>query len=63
MVNPDVQAILTAMDTATNQIAARIQALIDKQPALSADDKQAFQDEIDKLTEMGKDPANPVPTT
>ena len=58
MVSPDVQAILDAVDAATNAIAARIQALIDKS-GLSAEDKAAFAVEIDKLNALGKDPNVP----
>ncbi len=53
MVSPSVQAILDAVDAATNAIAARIQALIDAS-GLSADEKAAFAAEITKLEALGK---------
>lgn len=59
-----VTAIISAMKEATDKIAARIQTLVDRlntgEP-LTAEDKAAFQAEITRLTELGKDPANPVP--
>jgi len=51
------------IDAATNTIAARIQALIDKVNAGMATPEEiaaVLQPEVDRLTEMGKDPANPV---
>lgn len=61
-VSADAATLITEFDTATNGVAARIQRLVNN-PAtgLSADDKAAFQAEIDKLTLMGQDPANPLP--
>ncbi|SRR5258706_10578245 len=58
------QALITAIDTATDKIAARIQKLIDQIAAggLSpADVAAALQPEVDKLNALGQDPANPVP--
>lgn len=60
-VSADSQAIITAIDNATNAIAARIQALVNAQGSMSADDKAAFQAEIAKLQALGADPNNPVP--
>jgi|ERR1700733_532988 len=63
-VSPAVAAIITQFDTATDAIAARMQRYIDKINAgqtLSADDLAAFQAENDKLTALGKDPADPIP--
>jgi hypothetical protein len=50
----ETQALLKAIDDATNAIAARIQRLIDasNDPALNA----ALQAEVDKLVALGKDP-------
>ena len=48
------------IDKATNSIAARIQALIDKVNAGTATPEEiaaVLQPEVDKLTELGKDPA------
>ncbi len=59
-VSPAVQTILDAVDAATNAIAARIAALV-AGAGLSADDKAAFQTEIDKLTALGKSDVIPVP--
>ncbi len=61
-VSADAANLITAFDTATDNIAARIQRLIDKPTVgLSPDDKAAFQAEVDKLNSLGQDPANPVP--
>jgi hypothetical protein len=49
------------IDEATNAIAARIQALIDKVNAGIATPEEiaaVLQPEVDKLSELGKDPAN-----
>lgn len=55
-----VQDVLTAVDTATSAIAARISRLVAANSgALSAEAKAAFQVEIDKLNELGKDPVIP----
>lgn len=65
-VSPALQPFITALDTASNNIAARIQRLVDKINAgtpLTADDATALQADVDKLTALGQDPANPVPTT
>lgn len=62
-VSADTAALITAFDTATDNIAARIQRLIDKSNTLSADDKAALQGEVDKLNALGQDPANPVPAS
>ncbi len=51
------------IDEATNAVAARIQALIDKVNAGTATPEEiaaVLQPEVDRLTEMGKDPANPA---
>jgi hypothetical protein len=51
------------IDEATNAIAARIQALVDKVNAGTATPEEiaaVLQPEVDRLTEMGKDPANPA---
>jgi len=59
-VDPKVAALITEFDTATNAIAARIQKLIDA-GGLNADSQAALQAEVDKLTALGQDPANPIP--
>jgi hypothetical protein len=51
------------IDEATNAIAARIQALIDKVNSGTASSEEiaaVLQPEVDRLTEMGKDPGNPA---
>jgi methyl-accepting chemotaxis protein len=51
------------IDEATNAIPARIQALIDKVNSGTASSEEiaaVLQPEVDRLTEMGKDPANPA---
>lgn len=62
-VSIDAAALISAFDVATDAIAARIAKLVASQTGLSADDKAAFQAEVDKLTALGKDQANPVPPT
>ncbi len=59
-VDPKVAALITAFDTATDKIAARIQALITN-GGLNADSQAALQAEVDKLNLLGQDPENPVP--
>lgn len=60
-VSTDAAALITAFDAATDAIASRIQRLVAQQTGMSADDKAAFQAEIDKLNLLGQDPNNPVP--
>src|SRR5438046_10713450 len=61
-VSADTQQLIQSFDTATSAIADRIQRLV-AQTGLSADDKAAFQTEIDKLNALGKDSNKPVPST
>jgi len=60
-VSDQVAQIISQFDVATDAIASRIQRLINSSGTLSADDKAAFQAEVDKLTALGKDPENPTP--
>ena len=60
MVDPKVAALISEFDTATDKIAARIQALIDN-GGLNAESQAALQAEVDKLNLLGQDPNNPVP--
>jgi hypothetical protein len=51
------------IDAATNAIAARIQTFIDKVNAGTATPEEiaaVLQPEVDRLTDLGKDPSNPV---
>lgn len=63
----DFDALLAAVNDATNKIAARIQALIDKQNAggLTAEEEEAvkagLEAEVAKLQALGADSTNPVP--
>ncbi len=61
MVDPKVAKLITEFDVATNAIAARIQKLIDG-GGLNAESEAALQAEVDNLTKLGQDPAQPVPT-
>jgi hypothetical protein len=61
MIDPKVAKLITEFDAATNAIAARIQKLIDA-GGLNPESEAALQAEVDKLTALGQDPANPVPT-
>ena len=65
-------ALVTALDTATNQVATQlakmqteITGLLANPNSITNDDKVAveatFQTQIDRLTTMGKDPENPIP--
>jgi len=56
----ELTTFIAAVDAATDKIAARIQKLIDAS-SLSADDKAKLQAEVDKLNQLGQDPANPIP--
>ena len=58
-----VKDFAAKIDAATNAIAVRIQTLIDKINAGTATPEEiaaVLQPEVDRLTELGKDPANPV---
>jgi len=63
----DLKDLVAQIDTATNQVASRIDALTAKiTNSLSdsevADIKAGLKAEVDKLTALGANPANPVPT-
>ena len=58
-----VKDFAAKIDAATNAIAVRIQTLIDKINVGTATPEEiaaVLQPEVDRLTELGKDPANPV---
>jgi hypothetical protein len=58
-----VKDFAAKIDAATNAIAIRIQTLIDKINAGTATPEEiaaVLQPEVDRLTELGKDPTNPV---
>ena len=58
-----VRDFAAKIDEATNAIAARIQTLVDKVNAGAATPEEiaaVLQPEVDRLTEMGKDPSNPA---
>ncbi len=58
-----VKDFAAKIDEATNAIASRIQTLIDKINAGTATPEEiaaVLQPEVDRLTELGKDPSNPV---
>jgi methyl-accepting chemotaxis protein len=58
-----VRDFAAKIDEATNAIAAKIQTLVDKVNAGTATPEEiaaVLQPEIDRLTEMGKDPSNPA---
>ena len=58
-----VKDFAAKIDAATNAIAIRIQTLIDKINAGTATSEEivaVLQPEVDRLTELGKNPANPV---
>ena len=53
-ISPTVADIIKAVDDASNKIAARIAALV-ANSGLTADEKAAFQAEVDKLNALGSD--------
>lgn len=56
-----VKEFAAKIDSATNAIAARIQTLIDRINAGTATPEEIaaiLQPEVDRLTELGKDPAS-----
>src|SRR5512139_595902 len=58
-----VKDFAAKIDEATNAIAARIQTLIDKINAGTATPEEiaaVLQPEVDRLTELGKDPSVPM---
>jgi hypothetical protein len=58
-----VKDFAAKIDAATNAIAARIQTLIDKVNAGTATPEEiaaVLQPEVDRLTNLGQDPSNPV---
>lgn len=60
-IRQDVLDLITAIDDASNKIAARIDALVQASTGLTAEEKAAFKVETDKLNALGADPANPIP--
>jgi hypothetical protein len=66
MANAEILALVSQIDVATNKVADRIQALIDKidtgmSAAEVAEVKAALGQEVTDLETLGKDPADPVP--
>lgn len=63
--DPTIANLIAQIDNATTAVANRIQALIDKAnnagQLTSAEIAAALQPEVDRLTALGSDPANPVP--
>jgi hypothetical protein len=63
--NAETTAILARIDTATNGIAAKLQALIDKADqagtVTAAEINAALGPEVARLEALAADPANPVP--
>lgn len=66
MIDPTIADLLSKIDSATTAVAARIQSLIDKAnnagQLTSAEIAAALQPEVDRLTALGSDPDNPVPS-
>ena len=68
----ELQALIAALNTATNSVAdeiaklkQQIAELLANPDAITAEDKAAIeaglQSQVDRLTALGADPANPVP--
>lgn len=62
----DIKILVTDLNAATNEVAARIQVLTDQlaaggTPQELADIKAALAAEIARLKALGQDPNNPVP--
>lgn len=65
-VSQDIKDLAAKIDQATTAVAGRIDRLSQKitnsmTDAEVAEVKNALQAEVDRLTAMGQDPANPVP--
>lgn len=65
-ISQDLKDLTAKIDDATNKVAARIDALASKvtnsmTDAEVAEVKTGLQAEVDRLTTLGQDPANPVP--
>lgn len=58
-----VDDIISQLDDATNEIASDLAALRDEVAAGDTGTAAKFQPLLDRLTALGQDPANPVPTT
>lgn len=62
---PEIAAVISQIDNATNAIAARIQAFIDAANAAgnvsAAEVVAALQPEADRLSALGSNPEQPVP--
>jgi hypothetical protein len=54
--------MLAKLDEATNTLASELAALRDEVSGGDTATAQKFQPLLDKLTALGQDPANPVPT-
>ena len=66
-ISQDIKDLLKKIDAATNDVAARIQKLSDQlaggvTPEAALEIQAGLQAEVDRLTAMATDPANPVPT-
>ena len=59
-VGPETRAMVEKFRDATTKVGERIQRIIDNSD-LTEEEKALAQVEIDRLTEMGNDPQNPVP--
>jgi len=55
-IDTTVQNVINALDTATTNVATRIQALIDNPPNSTAELVAALQPEVDKLSALGTQP-------
>lgn len=66
-VSQDIKDLCAQLDTATNAVAAEIQSLMDQisngvSPTDAVDIKARLGALKDRLTALGQDPNNPVPT-
>jgi hypothetical protein len=59
--NQESLALLQRLDTATNAIAARIQALLDRPDTTEAEFRAALEPEVARLEGFASDPADPTP--
>lgn len=61
----ETTAIIKRIDDATNKVATKLQALIDKANSAgtvtAAEIRAALEPEVQRLEGLGADPANPVP--
>jgi hypothetical protein len=67
-VSQEIKSLVSQIDAATNEIAADLTALRDQiaggvDAATAEEIRAGLQTQVERLTALGQDPANPVPPT